>query len=70
MTQTLGPDMTAIKGKQQQTWAAGDYGIIGSTLVIISEQLCESVGVRASACWTWPPAMATPPWRRRGATPR
>lgn len=24
-TQTPSPDLTAIKGKQQQTWASGDF---------------------------------------------
>lgn len=47
MTQAAGPDLVAIKGRQQQTWSAGDYGIIGSTLVLISEQLCEAVDLRA-----------------------
>jgi ubiquinone/menaquinone biosynthesis C-methylase UbiE len=42
-----GPDLAAIKQKQQQTWATGDYAVVGSTLVIMAEQLCEAVDLRA-----------------------
>ena len=41
------PDYTAIKGQQQQAWATGDYAMVGTTLVIISERLCEAVELRA-----------------------
>ena len=41
------PDYAAIKNQQQQTWATGDYGMVGTTLVIMAEQLCEAVGLRA-----------------------
>ena len=41
------PDLAAIKQRQQQTWAAGDYEVIGSTLVVIGELLCEAVDLRA-----------------------
>jgi ubiquinone/menaquinone biosynthesis C-methylase UbiE len=40
-------DFTAIKGRQQQTWATGDYAVIGNTLVIVAEQLCEAADVQA-----------------------
>ncbi len=39
--------LALIKGRQQQTWAAGDYGMIGTTLILVSEQLCEAVDLRA-----------------------
>jgi ubiquinone/menaquinone biosynthesis C-methylase UbiE len=38
----------AIKLKQR-TWASGDYSIIGSKLVIVSERLCESINLRLRA---------------------
>ena len=38
----------AIKLKQQ-TWASGDYSIIGAKLVIVSERLCESINLRLRA---------------------
>lgn len=48
MTTTVSTlDVAAIKSRQQQTWATGDYGMIGSTLPLISEQLCEAVDLRA-----------------------
>lgn len=47
MTDTSSPDLVAIKGRQQQTWASGDYNQIGSTLVLTSELLCEAVDLHA-----------------------
>ena len=41
------PDFTALKQRQQATWAAGDYAIIGTTLQIVGESLCEAVDLRA-----------------------
>ena len=40
-------DFSAIKGKQQQAWAAGDYAIVGTTLQIVGESLCEAIDLRA-----------------------
>lgn len=40
-------DLAAVKQRQQQTWAAGDFAAIGATLQIVSEQLCEAVDLRA-----------------------
>jgi SAM-dependent methyltransferase len=44
---TAGADFDAIKTKQQATWSAGDYAVVGTTLQIIGEQLCEAVDVAA-----------------------
>ncbi|MBI5716204.1 MAG: class I SAM-dependent methyltransferase [Burkholderiales bacterium] len=41
------PDFTAIKQRQQATWASGDYAVVGTTLQIVGEQLAEVVDVRA-----------------------
>lgn len=41
------PDLAAIKARQQQTWAAGDYAMVGRTAVISSELLCEAIDLRA-----------------------
>jgi hypothetical protein len=30
MTAQKGPDLDAIKEKQQKTWASGDYAVIGN----------------------------------------
>ena len=40
-------DFTAIKGKQQAAWASGDYAVIGTTLQIVGETLCEALDLRA-----------------------
>ena len=36
-----------LKTQQQEGWSAGDYALIGSRLVIVSELLCEAVDLRA-----------------------
>jgi hypothetical protein len=46
-TTTTEPNYTAIKQRQQATWAAGDYAMIGTTLQIVGERLCEAVDLRA-----------------------
>ena len=46
-TMTLAPDFGAIKARQQQTWASGDYHTIASLIVPISERLCDTVDLRA-----------------------
>src|SRR5258708_14770158 len=41
------PDFEAIKQRQQATWSAGDYAVVGTTLQIVGERLCEAVDLRA-----------------------
>lgn len=41
------PDLAAIKQKQHGAWASGDYAIIGATLQITGENLCEVLDLRA-----------------------
>jgi ubiquinone/menaquinone biosynthesis C-methylase UbiE len=41
------PDYDAIKKRQQATWAAGDFGHVGTRLQIVGETLCEAVDLRA-----------------------
>src|SRR5262245_20035464 len=43
----VAPDHEAIKSRQRATWASGDYGIVGTTLQIVGESLCEAVDLRA-----------------------
>jgi ubiquinone/menaquinone biosynthesis C-methylase UbiE len=43
------PELEAIKSKQQITWSSGDFGIIGTTLQIVGESLCEAVDLRAGS---------------------
>lgn len=40
-------DFTAIKQRQQATWASGDFAIVGTTLQIVGETLAEAADVRA-----------------------
>jgi len=41
------PDYTAIKQRQQATWASGDFAVIGTTLQIVGESLAEAADIRA-----------------------
>ena len=45
----VAPDFEAIKTRQQNTWASGDFSVIGTTLQIVGESLCEAVDLRAGA---------------------
>ena len=38
---------TSVKARQQAMWASGDFAVIGTTLQIVGELLCEGVDVRA-----------------------
>lgn len=40
-------DFSAVKQRQQSTWASGDYAIIGATLQIVGESLAEAADIRA-----------------------
>jgi ubiquinone/menaquinone biosynthesis C-methylase UbiE len=41
------PDLTAIKTKQQAAWSSGDYAVVGATLQIVGENLCEAMDLRS-----------------------
>jgi ubiquinone/menaquinone biosynthesis C-methylase UbiE len=43
----IGPDLAAIKQRQQATWASGDYHMIGTQILLSSELLIESLDVHA-----------------------
>ncbi len=45
---TPAPDFAAIKARQQATWASGDYAVVGTTLQIVGESLCEAVDLRSA----------------------
>lgn len=40
-------DFTAVKARQQVVWSAGDYAVIGTTLQIVGESLCEALDLRS-----------------------
>lgn len=40
-------DTAALKAKQRAAWSSGDYAVVGTTLQIVGEQLCEAMDLRA-----------------------
>ena len=40
------PDLAAVKARQQGAWSSGDYAVVGTTLQIVGEQLCEALDLR------------------------
>jgi ubiquinone/menaquinone biosynthesis C-methylase UbiE len=40
------PDLMALKIRQQAAWSSGDYAVVGTTLQIVGEQLCEALDLR------------------------
>ncbi|WP_374440638.1 methyltransferase domain-containing protein [Stella sp.] len=42
-----GPDLVALKARQQSAWSSGDYAVIGTTLQVVGEQLCEAADLRS-----------------------
>ena len=45
-----GSELSPLKARQQATWASGDFAIIGTTLQIVGETLCEAMDLRAGQC--------------------
>ena len=41
------PDLGALKARQRAAWSSGDYAVVGTTLQIVGEQLCEALDLRA-----------------------
>ncbi|MGE0258176.1 MAG: class I SAM-dependent methyltransferase [Alphaproteobacteria bacterium] len=41
------PDLAGLKARQQTAWSSGDYAVVGSTLQIVGEELCEALDLRA-----------------------
>ena len=41
------PELEALKARQQASWASGNYAVVGTTLQIVGESLCEAVDLRA-----------------------
>ena len=46
---TLPPttDLATVKGRQQIAWGSGDYAVVGTTLQIVGESLCEAIDLRS-----------------------
>jgi hypothetical protein len=61
-------DLAAVKARQQAAWSTGNYAVVGTTLQIVGETLCEALDLGwDNACSTSPPATATPRSRPRAA---
>ncbi len=44
---SAGADLAAVKARQQGAWASGNYAVVGTTLQIVGENLCEALDLRA-----------------------
>jgi SAM-dependent methyltransferase len=42
-------DLAAVKTRQQAAWSAGNYAVVGTTLQIVGETLCEALDLRSGA---------------------
>jgi ubiquinone/menaquinone biosynthesis C-methylase UbiE len=42
-------DLAAVKARQQAMWASGDFSVIGTTLQIVGESLCEAVELESGS---------------------
>jgi ubiquinone/menaquinone biosynthesis C-methylase UbiE len=45
--ETTAPDFAAIKTRQKAAWGSGDYAVVGTTLQIVGESLCETLDLRS-----------------------
>jgi ubiquinone/menaquinone biosynthesis C-methylase UbiE len=41
-----GADLAVVKARQQGAWASGNYAVVGTTLQIVGERLCEALDLR------------------------
>src|SRR5215213_5891081 len=48
-TTPLAPDLAALKTRQQAAWSSGNYAIVGATLQIVGEELCEALDLKAGS---------------------
>jgi SAM-dependent methyltransferase len=50
MTRTLEaskPDLAAVKQRQQQAWASGDFAVVAARIVLVAEHLCDTADLHA-----------------------
>jgi SAM-dependent methyltransferase len=48
-TPSPAPDLAALKTRQQAAWSSGNYAIVGSTLQIVGEELCEALDLKSGS---------------------
>ena len=46
-TATARADLSVIKARQQKTWASGDYAVVASRIVLVSELLADAADLQA-----------------------
>lgn len=44
---TTMPDLATVKSRQQAAWSSGDYAVVGATLQLVGEELCEAMDLGA-----------------------
>ncbi len=47
MLDETGPDLDAVKRRQQETWASGDFAVVAARIVLVAEQLCDTADLHA-----------------------
>ena len=50
MTNTIdsaAPDLAAVKQRQQQAWASGDFAVVAARIVLVAEHLCDTADLQA-----------------------
>ncbi len=40
-------ELEVVKARQHGAWSSGDYAVVGTTLQIVGEQLCEALDIRS-----------------------
>ena len=48
-TPAPGVDLVAVKARQQAAWSTGNYAVVGTTLQIVGENLCEALDLRSGS---------------------
>ena len=43
------PDLATLKARQQAAWSSGNYAVVGATLQIVGEELCEALDLKAGS---------------------
>src|SRR5690349_23916952 len=46
-TATQRADLSVVKARQQKTWASGDYAVVASRIVLVSELLADAADLKA-----------------------
>ncbi len=46
---SIAPDLAAVKARQQVAWSTGNYAVVGTTLQIVGETLCEALDLHSGA---------------------